>query len=213
MPNYSLGLSIAEAPILHHNYGAKYHLIKMPTINPMTRYADIEIVGKKKMNVCKLSYLCKNQPRQMKGRGPHQPADNITNRTSEAFFVINRRIFAAKGLTVSPSLADIPIFVRKAEIYFSPEYTQNACRWNLALPGFPQSFYNEKRSRLPLVSLNMNINDEKISGLALGLHPINIKTRPRQVSRFNNQLADFPEPPPSFSNRNSLTDKKTSSIP
>ena len=93
--------------------------------------------------------------------GPHQPADNITKGTSEAFFVINQRIFAAKGLTVSPSIADLPIFVRKTEIYFFPEYTQNACRGKLALPGFPQSFYNGKRSRLPLVSLNMNINDEK----------------------------------------------------
>ena len=46
MPNYSLGLSIAEAPNLHHNYGAKYHLIKIPTINPMTGYAGIEIVQK-----------------------------------------------------------------------------------------------------------------------------------------------------------------------
>ena len=54
---------------------------------------------------------------------------------------------------------------------------------------------------------------KKISGLALGLHPINIKTRPRQVSPFNEQLADFPEPPPSFNGRNSLIDKKTSDIP
>ena len=46
MPNYSLGLSIAEVPILRHNYGATYHLIKMPTINPMTRYAGTEIVQK-----------------------------------------------------------------------------------------------------------------------------------------------------------------------
>ena len=49
---------------------------------------------------------------------------------------------------------------------------------------------------------------KKISGLALGLHPINIKIRPRQVSPFNDELADFPEPSPSFSRRNSLTDKK-----
>ena len=49
---------------------------------------------------------------------------------------------------------------------------------------------------------------KKISGLALGLHPINIKTRPRQVSPFNDQLVDFPVPPPSISRRNSLTDKK-----
>ena len=56
---------------------------------------------------------------------------------------------------------------------------------------------------------------KKISGLALGLHPINIKARPRQVSPFNDQLVDFPVPPPSISRRNSLTDKKktTSDVP
>ena len=35
---------------------------------------------------------------------------------------------------------------------------------------------------------------KNISGLVLGLHPINIKTR--QVSLFNDQLADFREPLP-----------------
>ena len=36
------------------------------------------------------------------------------------------------------------------------------------------------------------MNDEK----DLGLHPINIKARPGQLSPFNGQLADFGEPPP-----------------
>ena len=40
---------------------------------------------------------------------------------------------------------------------------------------------------------------KKISGLALGLHPINIKSRSRQLSPFNDQLADFREPPAPFS--------------
>ena len=43
---------------------------------------------------------------------------------------------------------------------------------------------------------------KKISGLVLGRHPINIKTRPRQLSHFNDQLADFREPLPPFSGRN-----------
>ena len=38
---------------------------------------------------------------------------------------------------------------------------------------------------------------KKISDLALRLtHPINTNTRPRQLSPFNDQLADFREPPP-----------------
>ena len=37
---------------------------------------------------------------------------------------------------------------------------------------------------------------KKISGLALGFRPINIKTRPTRLSPFNDQLADFHEPPP-----------------
>ena len=37
---------------------------------------------------------------------------------------------------------------------------------------------------------------KKISGFALGFHPINIKTGPTQLSPFNDQLADFREPPP-----------------
>ena len=36
---------------------------------------------------------------------------------------------------------------------------------------------------------------KKISGLTLGFHPINIKTRSTQLSSFNDQLADFREPP------------------
>ena len=55
---------------------------------------------------------------------------------------------------------------------------------------------------------------EKISGLALGLHPINIKSRPRQLGPFNDQLADVREPLPPYSGRNSLTDhKKSSDLP
>ena len=54
----------------------------------------------------------------------------------------------------------------------------------------------------------MNINNEKYFGLALGFHSINIKTRPTQLSPFNDQLADFREPPPPLSGRNSLTDHK-----
>ena len=37
---------------------------------------------------------------------------------------------------------------------------------------------------------------KNISGLALGFHSINMKTRPTQLSRFNDQLADFREPLP-----------------
>ena len=37
---------------------------------------------------------------------------------------------------------------------------------------------------------------KKILGLVLGFHSINIKTRPTQLSPFNDQLADFHEPPP-----------------
>ena len=37
---------------------------------------------------------------------------------------------------------------------------------------------------------------KKISGLAPKTHPINTNTRPRQLSPFNDQLADFREPPP-----------------
>ena len=48
------------------------------------------------------------------------------------------------------------------------------------------------------------MNDEK----DLGLHPINIKTRPGQLSRFNGQLANLREPSPPFSGRNSLTGHK-----
>ena len=49
---------------------------------------------------------------------------------------------------------------------------------------------------------------KKFSGLALGFHPINIKTRPTQLGPFNDQLADFRELPPPLSGRNSLTDHK-----
>ena len=56
--------------------------------------------------------------------------------------------------------------------------------------GLPQSFYNGER--YPLVSLNVNINDEK----DLGPHPINMKTRPGQLSHFHGQLVDFREPLP-----------------
>ena len=37
---------------------------------------------------------------------------------------------------------------------------------------------------------------KKFSGLALGFHPINIKTRPTRLSPFDDQLADFREPLP-----------------
>ena len=61
----------------------------------------------------------------------------------------------------------------------------------------------------------MNINDEK--DLRPGPkthHPINTNTTPRQLSPFNDQLADFREPPAPLSGRNSLTDhKKTYDVP
>ena len=79
--------------------------------------------------------------------------------------------------------------------------------------GRPQASINEYNGeRYSLVSLDVNINDEK----DLGLHPINIKTaRPGQLSPFNGQLADLREPPPPFSGRNSLTGhkKETSHVP
>ena len=56
----------------------------------------------------------------------------------------------------------------------------------------------------------MNINDEKDlrpSPKSAKTHPINTNTRPRQLS-LSNQLADFREPPPPLSGRNSLTDHK-----
>ena len=49
---------------------------------------------------------------------------------------------------------------------------------------------------------------KKISGLALRLTLFYTNTRPRQLSLFNDQLADFREPPPPLSGRNSLTDHK-----
>ena len=54
----------------------------------------------------------------------------------------------------------------------------------------------------------MNINDEKGLRPSPKTHPINTNTRPRQLSPFNDQLADFREPPPPLSGRNSLTDHK-----
>ena len=41
----------------------------------------------------------------------------------------------------------------------------------------------------------MNINDEKDLRPSPKTHPINTSTRPRQLSPFNDQLADFHEPP------------------
>ena len=49
---------------------------------------------------------------------------------------------------------------------------------------------------------------KKVSGLALRLALLIQITRPRQLSPFNDQLADFREPPPPLSGRNSLTDHK-----
>ena len=61
---------------------------------------------------------------------------------------------------------------------------------------------------MSLVSLNVNIDDEKDHRPSPKIHPINTNTRPRQLSPFNDQLADFREPPPPLSGRNSLTDHK-----
>ena len=55
---------------------------------------------------------------------------------------------------------------------------------------------------------------KKILGLALAFHPINIKTRPTQLSPFNDQLADFREPPPPLAAEIcQLITKKTSDVP
>ena len=60
----------------------------------------------------------------------------------------------------------------------------------------------------------MNINDEKDLRPSPKTHPINTNTTPRQLSPFNDQLADFREPPPPLSGRNLLTDhKKTYDVP
>ena len=53
--------------------------------------------------------------------------------------------FGRQRTDPSPSLADLPAFVRTSEIYFFPEHTQNASRWNLSLLGLPQSFYNGEK--------------------------------------------------------------------
>ena len=54
----------------------------------------------------------------------------------------------------------------------------------------------------------MNINDEKdlrpSPKTRPKTRPINTNTRPRQLSPFNDQSADFREPPPPLSGRNSL---------
>ena len=54
----------------------------------------------------------------------------------------------------------------------------------------------------------MNINDGKDLRPSPKTHPINTNTTPRQLSPFNDQLADFREPPRPLSGRNSLTDHK-----
>ena len=57
--------------------------------------------------------------------------------------------------------------------------------------------------------MNINhFNDEK----DLGLHLINIKTRPGQLSPFNGQVADFHEPTLAAEIRKLVT-KKTSDVP
>ena len=108
-------------------------------------------------------------------------------------------ISTAKGLTPSPLVSRPPKFCHKIRNLLFSERTQNASRWNLSLLLAVLNFYNGER--WPLVSLDVNINDEK----DLGLHPINIRTRPGQLSRFNGQLANLREPSPPFSGRNSLT--------
>ena len=69
--------------------------------------------------------------------------------------------------------------------------------------------------RVRIISIiNMNINDEKDLRPSPKTHPIDTNTRPRQLSPFNDQLADFREPPPPLRGQNSLTDhKKTSDVP
>ena len=69
--------------------------------------------------------------------------------------------------------------------------------------------------RVRIISIiNVNINDEKDLRPSPKTHPIDTNTRPRQLSPFNDQLADFREPPPPLSGRNSLTDhKKNSDVP
>ena len=63
--------------------------------------------------------------------------------------------------------------------------------------------------RVRIISIiKVNINDEKDLRPSPKTHPINTNTRPRQLSPFNDQLADFREPPPPLSGRNSLTDHK-----
>ena len=50
--------------------------------------------------------------------------------------------------------------------------------------------------RVRIISvINVNINDEKDLGPSPKTHPINTNTRPRQLSPFIDQLADFCEPP------------------
>ena len=66
----------------------------------------------------------------------------------------------------------------------------------------------EWKEFVSLVSLNVNINDEKDLRPGPKTHPINTNTTPRQLSPFNDQLADFREPPPPLNGRNSLTDHK-----
>ena len=63
--------------------------------------------------------------------------------------------------------------------------------------------------RVCIISIiNVNMNDEKDLRPSPKTHPINTNTRPRQLSLFNDQLADFCEPPLLLSGRNSPTDHK-----
>ena len=65
-----------------------------------------------------------------------------------------------------------------------------------------------ERVRIISISQREYVNDEKDLRPSPKAHPINTNTRPRQLSPFNDQLADFREPPPPLSGRNSLTDHK-----
>ena len=73
------------------------------------------------------------------------------------------------------------------------------------------------REFLSLVSLNVNINDEKDLRPSAKTHPINTNNRPRQLSPFNDQLPDFRKPPtpspPLVAEIRQLITKKTSDDP